>query len=105
TGTGADGLVSAGNTCNDWTSTAGTTSALGTPTGGSSAWTTAPFAPQPCAGPFALYCFETAHNATVAASSTGRIAFVSKATLRPGPGASRATADAICQSEAQAAGL
>lgn len=104
TGTAADGTALAGGTCGDWTSTAGSTSGLGVASGGSKAWTAAPYALS-CAGPFPVYCFETAFDHPVTATATGRLAFVSKKTFKPGPGKTRADADAICQSEAQAAGL
>lgn len=103
-GTDADGTALAGGTCDDWTSTAGVTQGTGVPSGGSRAWTAAPYK-WPCAGPFALYCFEVSLNTPVVAAATGRIAFVSRAFFAPAPGKSRANADAICQSEALAAGL
>ena len=103
-GTNADGTALAGGTCNDWTSTSGTTQGTGVPSGGSRAWTAAPFL-SPCSGPFDLYCFEDSFNTPVVAAAAGRIAFVSKGLFAPAPGKSRANADAICQSEAEAAGL
>jgi hypothetical protein len=104
TGTAGNGSVLSGDTCNDWTSTSGSTFGTGVPSGGSRAWTNAPYSTS-CEGPFALYCFETSFNNSVVAAAAGRIAFVSKGTLKPGPGVSRPDADAICQSEAHAAGL
>jgi hypothetical protein len=105
TGTDGDGTVLPAQTCVDWTQPGGAQAGTGAPGFGSHAWT-AEFFNQPCSGPFSLYCFETSLDAVAApASAAGRIAFVSKATLAPGPGKSRADADAICQAEAQAAGL
>jgi hypothetical protein len=103
TGTGREGTVLAGRTCNDWTSTAGYAGA-GWPSGGSQAWTNAASV-SPCSGPFVLYCLETSRSVPVVAAATGRTAFVSTGLFAPGPGRNRASADAMCQSEALAAGL
>ena len=103
TGTAADGIATA-NTCADWTSTSGQTAGGGEPSSGTKGWTD--FIPQTCNAPYVLYCFETAFSTVVMPPPvSGRYAFVSKGTVQPGAGHSRATFDALCQSEANTAGL
>lgn len=104
TGTGPDGTVLPAGTCNDWTSAAGQTTGIGVPSGGSKAWTAAPYS-LPCSGPFPLYCFETSFDARAVPAATGRLAFVSKGVFAPGAGRTRGDADKMCQSEAAGAGL
>ena len=102
TGTSTAGLVVPGGTCNDWTD----------PTGSYD------FGSSDNLGAFfvsggnnlcnvqsaALYCFGVDREVRVVPRRfSGRIAFVSEGTFTPGGGI--AVADALCQSEATAAGL
>ncbi|MFL5307855.1 MAG: hypothetical protein ACJ8F1_21730 [Polyangia bacterium] len=103
TGTAADGTATA-NTCADWTSTSGATAGGGEPSRGTKYWTD--FFARTCNAAYVLYCFETAFNTVVKPPPvSGRYAFVSKGTVQPAAGHSRATFDALCQSEATTAAL
>lgn len=101
TGTNASGTVSPGQTCQDWTAPAGSaaTGAFHTTT---VSWTTY-YGGDTCVYPTHIYCFGTdAYTDVTPSSSSGRLAFLSTGTWSPGGGV--ATADALCQSEANGAG-
>jgi hypothetical protein len=102
TGTSPDGTPR--ETCNDWTTadpaTAGT---IGFDESGAGEFTL--YIDRPCDSPRRIYCFETDRSAAVTiAPITGRLAFVTANSWQPNAGGVPA-ADALCQSEASAAGL
>lgn len=100
TGTTADGMALP--SCNGWTSTANADRMrLGNTAGTTRAWTET-VAEQPCDSLARLYCFGLGRNVEVRPAETGRLAFISEATWTPGGGI--ASADAVCQAEAEAAG-
>jgi hypothetical protein len=110
TGTSANGTVSTGNTCNNFTDPTQPSPMLGATTKGTYAWTQAfidgggTFCGP--STPFPIYCFEadftsTPPKPTVPAGA--RIAFRSTGAFNPGSGI--ASADALCTSEATSAGL
>ncbi len=106
TGTDMDGsLYSSGvvSTCGDWTSSSNETR-VGGPWGTTNLWTNR--SNVSCATDVFLYCFGTDHKTRVVPQPTdGRIAFLSDATLPLSTAPGLVGADAICQSEAVAAGL
>jgi hypothetical protein len=102
TGTRNDGVVDRAANCSDWTSTADTNVLIGLPDSGAGGWSGG--AGASCGSQYALLCFGTdATRAVAPAPSAGRRAFVS-AGLRNG-GVGLAALDALCASEAAAAGL
>ncbi len=100
TGTTADGMAL--SSCNGWTSTANTDRMrLGNTAGTTRAWTET-VAEQPCDSLARLYCFGLGKTAEVLPADTGLLAFITEGTWTPGSGI--ASADAVCQAEAEAAG-
>jgi hypothetical protein len=109
TGTSPDGSVSPDGNCSDWTSATGSF-AFGLATSTTKSWTdqTNFLATDPCGSvTLSIYCFENdsgmAAVAAPVAPSGARHAFLSATLWTPGGGV--AAADAICQSDATAAGL
>ena len=106
TGTTNAGTVHGTSTCVDWTSISGTIfGETGVVSGGPNAWSDRSGALS-CSDPFQghLYCFDISHTSTLTVTpAVGRLAFVSKASFDTTKGV--AGADALCQSEATAAGL
>jgi hypothetical protein len=109
TGTTPDGNAIATWTCNDWTTTTGDF-LNGVTTGGTASWTSSrhvsvndPHRPA-CSDETRLYCFGTDfHGALAGPVVSGRRAFVTEGFFEPGTGLG--PADALCASEATAAGL
>ena len=103
TATTSAGTVSA-NTCDDWMSnTMAFSGDAGNTYGGPGAWSFGGGAGS-CNGAISLYCFDTSHVSTLTVTPTpGRVAFVSKGSFDTSKGVP--VADALCQSEATAAGL
>ncbi|MFO0597668.1 MAG: hypothetical protein U0228_20345 [Myxococcaceae bacterium] len=93
------------DTCGDWTTTAGQTPAgLGNSAATTGLWTSAAFGA--CGSSRHLYCFGTTETGAAVISPpppAARLAFVSTAVWMPGGGLQ--SADSLCASEAQAAGL
>jgi hypothetical protein len=101
TATTATGALSTDN-CADFTSTTGNL-AVGTPLGTTADWTET--TTRACGSSSRLYCFGIDHNMAIEPRTTsGRFAFVTSGTWSPQVG-DRSTADAVCASEAAAAGL
>ena len=104
TGTTDAGTINSSNTCGDWS--IGTGSAfgeLGETTGGAGAWSD-DAEETACLASAHFYCFDTSHvTALTVTPVPGRIAFVSLGSFNTSQGVS--SADALCQSEATAAGL
>ena len=104
TGTKADGTRST-DTCQDWTSTAGTELGhTGDGTGGAGNWTDV--GSVTCNTVASLYCFGIDYTTPVDAPSPSgptRLAFVSRTTFNPSTGL--AGADALCAAEAGAGGF
>ncbi len=104
TGTAANGTL-AGTACTDWTDGTSTTisGVIGFPEYGTSGWTQN--GGSTCNNTQHLYCLGTSWTATVAppAAPTARRAFISNVAWLPSGGL--AGADALCASEASAAGL
>ncbi|HTJ44209.1 MAG TPA: InlB B-repeat-containing protein [Kofleriaceae bacterium] len=102
TGTTANGTLYNGDTtCSNWTSSAAGSSAGGYSTAGSSMFTIYTY--PSCTGGAHLYCFQTDKSAPLPVPHPqGRLSFVSNAAWIPGGGL--ASADALCQSDATAAG-
>lgn len=97
TGTGFDGLVFSGETCDDWTTSALTLGGVGDPNGISSAFTLR--GSFLCSESHGLYCFEVGRNVRVSpAPAAGRLAFLATVVLADG----LASADAQCQAQADA---
>lgn len=99
TGSNADGTESA-ETCSNWSSASGSIfGAQGmADSGGDRAVNVGSTS---CNATRRLYCFGTDRSATIApVQKTGRLAFVTSASWRPGSGI--ASADSLCQSEAAA---
>lgn len=100
TGTAADG--GALDACEGWTSVSDADRMrLGNVNGTTRAWTETA-AELPCDGTARLYCFGLGEVADVRPMETGRLAFITEGTWQPGGGI--ASADAVCQAEAEAAG-
>lgn len=101
TGTLPDGTVGV-QTCNDWTTTSGS-ARVGSTAGGTGAWTSGYV--SSCSAAHRLYCFGVGRTATVspARPSNMRTAFLSKSSFATNQGISGA--DALCNAEAQGAGL
>ncbi len=100
TGTNPNGTVSA-NTCANWTSAIGP-AVLGFTAAGSPLWTGA--GGYSCASSQRIYCFGNSRTAVVSVDPVaGRAAFLSSTSITTSAGL--AGADAICQSDATAAGL
>lgn len=92
------------NTCSNWTSIAtGTSGTAGEPHTGGTMWSS--FSTSGCTGLKSLYCLGVDRVAPIAAPApaAGRIAFVSSASFNASTGV--AGADALCTSQATAAGL
>jgi hypothetical protein len=101
TGTNASGTATPGQTCEDWTVATGgaATGAFHTTT---VSWTSY-YGGDTCVYPTHIYCFGTdAYRDVTPSSSSDRLAFLSTGTWSPGSGI--ATADALCESEADDAG-
>ena len=107
TGTADDGTTVTNSTCVDWTSSSNSDNgAVGLTTRGPGGWSDEFGGPggAACGQTPKLYCFDTSHVTPLMYTATaGRVAFVSKASLDTTSGV--AGADALCQSEATAAGL
>lgn len=104
TGSLADGTTYTGATCGDWTlSSSASAAEIGTPIGGTLAWTQ--FSNAACNNAYSLYCFGTAsaNPLAVAAVPNARRAFVTSGTVIGSAGI--AAPDALCASEATSAGL
>jgi hypothetical protein len=100
-GTGADGMVNAGETCMDWTVTTGSAEG-GQPDATTQIWTE--FGTLSCGGQYRLYCFGTDHSQPVLPpANTGRLAFLSSLPFAPSTGL--AAADSLCENDATAAAL
>jgi hypothetical protein len=92
----------AGTACDDWTSEDPSSTRLGASDGMASMFTI--FFSASCGGEFPLYCFGIDKFIPVSlAPVTGRTAFVSETAWTPGDGI--ASADQLCMTEAQQAGL
>jgi hypothetical protein len=104
TGTTKDGVVSAGQTCSDWTVTANS-GLTGRAAAGPASWTAR--TNSTCGTIRRLYCFQIDHGSSdlVPAPTAGKVAFVSTKGFTPGPGVGIAGADALCASNANDAGL
>ena len=102
TGTQANGTLFSGQSCTDWTSnSAGVPVAGGLTGAGAPSWTIA--ATFPCNASQHLYCLGRGRISTLSVvAQTGRLAFATTANYAVGGGI--ASADALCQSEATAAG-
>jgi hypothetical protein len=96
------GLYDGSGACNDFTATAGSVFA-GTPAAQSSMFST--FSTTACSSPSRLYCLgiDRAGSVSIVPPPTRRLAFTTVGAWTPGSG--RASADALCQSEAGGAGL
>jgi hypothetical protein len=107
TGTQNAGTRVTGSTCVDWTSSSNMDNgATGITTRGPGGWSDEFGGPGgvACDNTPELYCFDISHVTPLTYThATGRMAFVSKASFDTTSGA--AGADALCQSEATAAGL
>ncbi len=104
TGTFNDGTATSMYTCSNWTSSSMSGYATsGSPTAGSSGFTN--YELISCNGSLPVFCFGTSQANPLPAitPATGRKAFVTKGFWVSGGGI--ASADAMCQSEATAAGL
>lgn len=91
--------------CEDWTSTSAAAGffSSGDPGGGSGGWDGSATA-LACGGSFRIYCLQKDFNSILRVTPTvGRRAFVSADPWAPSGGL--AGADAVCQSDAQSAGL
>jgi len=101
TGTSADGTSNPAIRCSDWTSTAAN-GLIGFASAGPGNWSSGSTA---CTGSARFYCLGTDFNRTLTWTlGSGRTAFLSTAwNIAASPGL--AGADALCQSEASAAGL
>jgi hypothetical protein len=104
TGTNRDGTL-AGNTCLDWTSTAGGDTGLsGRTEGGVVSWTSRDNGA--CSAMRRMYCFQTDFTTPLTITPTaGKVAFYTVGGLTPGPGVGIAAADTLCAGEASAASL
>jgi Divergent InlB B-repeat domain len=101
TGSNSDGTVATGETCSDYTSTSGYL-AFGAPPYG--AWNWLLLGNTDCSSTFSLYCMQTDYtNPVTVPPSSSPLAFVTKGFFDTATGL--ATADALCKSEATAAGL
>lgn len=101
TGTSPNGELFSGENCQNWTSLPAT-AAAGIATATTDLWTLSSY--LSCEDPVHLYCFGTDLHYQIAPTAvTNRLAFVSTGTYSPGTPVS--TADAICATEATAAGL
>lgn len=90
------------NACTNWTSTMPSGVTAGSTLGTSDSWTAN--TGNPCTSALRLYCFGVDRAATVTVTpATGRRMFMTAANWTPGGGI--ASADAVCASEASAAGL
>ncbi|MEZ4398852.1 MAG: hypothetical protein R3B06_02445 [Kofleriaceae bacterium] len=103
TATNSDGTwISVDNACSNWTSTANVGVTAGSTLGASGSWTA--YSGNPCTSPLRLYCFGIDRAASVTVTPVaGRRIFMSQAAWSSGGGV--ASADALCASEAAAAGL
>ncbi len=104
TGTTDAGTVNNSASCADWTIGTGISfGEQGVSTGGASAWSD-DAVETGCNSPAHIYCFDTSHVSTLSVTpASGRIAFVSEGSFATSQG--MPSADALCQSEAAAAGL
>ena len=104
TGTNDAGTVNGSTTCGDWTIGSGSSfGEMGLSTGGAGAWSD-DATETACLASAHFYCFDTSHVSTLTVTRVpGRIAFVSKGRFATSLAVSGA--DALCQSEATAAGL
>lgn len=104
TGTTDAGTVNNSASCADWTIGTGISfGEQGVSTGGAGAWSD-DAVETGCNSPAHIYCFDTSHVSTLSVTpASGRIAFVSKGSFATSQGVP--SADALCQSEAAAAGL
>lgn len=95
------------STCESWTSTtAGNVSPVGDSRDGAGFWLNDQTGPRGCDEPLALFCFGTGQTAPVAPPELppdARIAF--STTERIGSGGGLASLDALCQRQADEAGL
>lgn len=100
----ATGTIEAGThgvSCDDLSNSLGTVT-VGSDSGTTAAWTN-DYVEQ-CEFSWPVYCFGTSRQVPlVVAPTTGRVGFVSSTSWQPGGGL--ASADAACQSDADAAGL
>lgn len=103
TGTNEDGTLGS-STCLGWTTgAAGESGLFGSST--ATSWTAIRYVFQACAVAASFLCFETGRSVPVpppASSTTGRILFVARTMWA---GGSLASADAVCATEATAAGV
>jgi hypothetical protein len=104
TGTTDAGTINGSNTCGDWTFGNGSSfGELGETTGGAGAWSDDAVETD-CLVSASIYCLDISHITALTVTPTpGRLAFVSKGSFATSHGVSGA--DALCQSEATAAGL
>ena len=100
TGTNPDGTA-ASDTCSDWQTVNGYAGSVGVDESGAANLTSTNFS-DGCSALHRLYCFGTGnHPVSPPTPTVGRLAFLSDETWTP---AGTGAADAICQSEAAAAG-
>lgn len=104
TGTTDAGTANNSASCADWTIGTGISfGEQGVSAGGAGAWSD-DAVETGCNSPAHIYCFDTSHISTLSVTpASGRIAFVSEGSFATSEGVP--SADALCQSEAAAAGL
>src|SRR5690606_18569543 len=103
TGTRATGLA-ASDHCGDWKEAVGSKGLVGNARYSTGGWTN--YTSLDCTTESQLYCFGIDRVADLPIPEVeGRLAFLSDSFFLPGPGQDLSAADALCQHDAQAAGL